>query len=222
MFLTVGAEFLRVRRPGGFVVTWRLAAVRGCGCRSRATRRVREVSCERGFGWVSQQPSAAYPPAACPAVGRLMSRQHVVDFGDAAVWAADHGESVEREGGPCGVSEQMLERSPPARQRSACRSRTRRRRSPACWPSFHWSRSRFPTSRRRSPCRPCRTGCGRRHRALRSAPRSSTGIRSSRARRPPCRTPRPGGRSRRERLRPGQQGSGSGVTDDEGFSGQEL
>ncbi len=32
------AESLRVQRPGGFVVTWLAAAVRGCGCRSRAAR----------------------------------------------------------------------------------------------------------------------------------------------------------------------------------------
>ncbi len=42
-FLTVGAESLRVWRPGGFVVTRRLAAVRSCGCRSRATRRRDEI-----------------------------------------------------------------------------------------------------------------------------------------------------------------------------------
>jgi hypothetical protein len=29
---------------------------------------IREVSCERGFAGVSQQPSAACPPTACPSV----------------------------------------------------------------------------------------------------------------------------------------------------------
>jgi hypothetical protein len=37
-FSCVGAESLRVRRPRGFVVTSRPAAVRGCGYRSRAAR----------------------------------------------------------------------------------------------------------------------------------------------------------------------------------------
>jgi hypothetical protein len=39
--LTVGAESLRGRPPGGFVVTSRPAPVRGCGCRSPAARRPR-------------------------------------------------------------------------------------------------------------------------------------------------------------------------------------
>jgi len=39
LFSGVGAESLRVGPPGGFVVTWRPAAVRGCGCRLRAARR---------------------------------------------------------------------------------------------------------------------------------------------------------------------------------------
>ena len=43
LFLTVSAESLRVGRPGGLVVTWRPAAVRGCGCRSRATRALKRI-----------------------------------------------------------------------------------------------------------------------------------------------------------------------------------
>jgi hypothetical protein len=49
------------------------------------------------------------PPTAPPdPVGRLVSGQHVADFGDPAVRAADHGEPFEREGRPCTVSEKML------------------------------------------------------------------------------------------------------------------
>ena len=42
-------------------------------------------------------------------VGRLVSGEHVADAGDAAVFAADHGEPLEREGGPGAVSEKMFE-----------------------------------------------------------------------------------------------------------------
>ena len=38
-----------------------------------------------------------------------MSGQHVADAGCAAVWAASHGESLERKGRPGAVSEKMLE-----------------------------------------------------------------------------------------------------------------
>jgi len=39
----------------------------------------------------------------------LLSREHVVDAGDAAVFAADHGEPLQREGRPGTVSQQVLE-----------------------------------------------------------------------------------------------------------------
>ena len=40
------------------------------------------------------------PPAPPPdPVGCLVPREHVADFGDAAVWAASHGEPFQREGG---------------------------------------------------------------------------------------------------------------------------
>ena len=47
-----------------------------------------------------------------------MSREHVADFGGAAVWAADHGKSLEREGAPCAVPEQILETLEIARHKS--------------------------------------------------------------------------------------------------------
>jgi len=43
-------------------------------------------------------------------VGGFLSGQHVADSGCAAVWAADHGESLEHKGWPGTVSEKMLER----------------------------------------------------------------------------------------------------------------
>jgi len=42
-------------------------------------------------------------------VGGFVSGQHVADFGYPAVWAADHGEPLEREGRPGAVSQQVLE-----------------------------------------------------------------------------------------------------------------
>jgi hypothetical protein len=42
-------------------------------------------------------------------VGGFLSGQHVADAGDPAVWAADHGESLEGEGGPGTVSEEMFQ-----------------------------------------------------------------------------------------------------------------
>jgi hypothetical protein len=50
------------------------------------------------------------PPTTPPdPVGGLVPREHVADAGDAAVWAADHGEPLEREGGAGAVSQKMLE-----------------------------------------------------------------------------------------------------------------
>ena len=78
----------------------------------------REVSWEGGLSHESQRspvvsPPAACPPTACPRadpVGRLVPWQHVADATDAAVFAADHGEPLQREGRPGTVSQQVLER----------------------------------------------------------------------------------------------------------------
>jgi hypothetical protein len=52
------------------------------------------------------------PPATPPdPVGGFVSGQYVADADDAAVGVADHGQSLEREGRPCTVSEKMLETS---------------------------------------------------------------------------------------------------------------
>jgi len=40
--------------------------------------------------------------------GGFVPRQHVADAGNPAGWAADHGESLECEGGPGAVSEKVL------------------------------------------------------------------------------------------------------------------
>jgi len=42
-------------------------------------------------------------------VGGFVSGQHVADFGYPAVWAADHGEPLEREGRPGTGSEEMFQ-----------------------------------------------------------------------------------------------------------------
>ena len=40
--------------------------------------------------------------------GGFVPREHVADLGDRAVWGADHGEPLEREGGAGAVSEKVL------------------------------------------------------------------------------------------------------------------
>ena len=50
-------------------------------------------------------PAAAGPDP----VGGFVSGQHVADSGCAAGWAADHGESLEREGGPGAIPQQVLQ-----------------------------------------------------------------------------------------------------------------
>jgi len=49
------------------------------------------------------------PASRADPVGRLVSGEHVADAGDAAVFAAHHGEPLQREGRPGTVSQQMLE-----------------------------------------------------------------------------------------------------------------
>ncbi len=51
------AESLRVRRSGGFVVTWHVEVVRGCGCRSQAARRATIKRRRDRHGSARAQPS---------------------------------------------------------------------------------------------------------------------------------------------------------------------
>ena len=55
------------------------------------------------------RPRGLPPAPRADPVGRLVSREHVADAGDAAVFAADHGEPLQREGRPGTVSQQVLE-----------------------------------------------------------------------------------------------------------------
>jgi len=55
-------------------------------------------------------PRGLTPAAGPDPVGGFVPRQHVADAGDRAVWAADHGEPLECEGGAGAVSEKMLKR----------------------------------------------------------------------------------------------------------------
>jgi len=49
------------------------------------------------------------PPATPPdPVSRLVSRQDVADTTDPAVWAADRGQSLQCEGGPCVLPQQVF------------------------------------------------------------------------------------------------------------------
>ncbi len=56
-------------------------------------------------------PSRGLPPTSqADPVGGLVPWEHVANLGDAAGWAADHGESLEREGRPGAIPQQVFER----------------------------------------------------------------------------------------------------------------
>ena len=64
----------------------------------------------REFDDASGSRPRGLPAAAGPDPGGgFVSGQHVADAGCAAVWAAGHGESLEREGWPGALSKKMLE-----------------------------------------------------------------------------------------------------------------
>ena len=54
-------------------------------------------------------PRGRSAAAGADPVGCFVSREHVADATDAAVWAADHGEPLECEGGPGTVPQQVFE-----------------------------------------------------------------------------------------------------------------
>jgi len=71
---------------------------------------VQEVK-RREFDDAVSTRACGLPPAPrADPVGRLVSGEHVADAGDAAVFAAHHGEPFQREGRPGTVSQQVLER----------------------------------------------------------------------------------------------------------------
>jgi len=84
-------------------VAWN--AVRGCGCRSRAAR-PDVATTPKGTQKETPPPPG---PSAWPRLLRDVSGEHVADAGDAAVFAAHHGEPFQREGRPGTVSQQVLE-----------------------------------------------------------------------------------------------------------------
>ena len=51
-------------------------------------------------------PAAAWPDP----VGCFVSGQHVADAGDPAVWAADHGDPLQCEGGPGAIPQQVFQK----------------------------------------------------------------------------------------------------------------
>ena len=55
------------------------------------------------------RPCGRPPASRADPVGRLVPGEHVADAGDAAVFAAHHGEPLQREGRPGTVSQQVLE-----------------------------------------------------------------------------------------------------------------
>ena len=58
---------------------------------------------------IGSRPRGLPPTTPPDPVGRLVPREHVADLGDAAGWAADHGESLEREGRPGAIPQQVFE-----------------------------------------------------------------------------------------------------------------
>ena len=55
------------------------------------------------------RPRGLPPSPRANPVGCLVSREHIADFGRAAVFAAHHGEPLQREGRPGAVSQQVFE-----------------------------------------------------------------------------------------------------------------
>jgi hypothetical protein len=58
---------------------------------------------------IGSRPRGLPPATPLDPGGRLVPREHVSDANDPAVRAADHGQSLEREGRACTVSQQVLE-----------------------------------------------------------------------------------------------------------------
>ena len=59
---------------------------------------------------IGSRPCGLAAAAGADPGGGFVPRQHVADAGNPAVWATDHGESLECEGGAGAVSEKMLKR----------------------------------------------------------------------------------------------------------------
>ena len=57
---------------------------------------------------IGSRPHGLPPTTPPDPVGGLVSREHVADAGNAAVWGADHGEPFNREWRPSAVSEKVL------------------------------------------------------------------------------------------------------------------
>ena len=58
---------------------------------------------------IGPRPRGLAAAAGPDPVGDFVSGQHVADAGYPAVWAADHGEPLEGEGGPGTVSQEMFQ-----------------------------------------------------------------------------------------------------------------
>jgi hypothetical protein len=70
---------------------------------------VQEVTRREFDRAVGARPRGLPPAPRADPVGRLVPWQHLADATDAAVFAADHGEPLQREGRPGTVSQQVLE-----------------------------------------------------------------------------------------------------------------
>ena len=73
---------------------------------SSSIRRLEDVAIESA---PARSRPSRWAPRADP-VGRLVSGEHVADATDAAIFAADHGEPLQREGRTGTVPQQVLKR----------------------------------------------------------------------------------------------------------------
>ena len=98
------------RPPGPSVSPTQFATCRASGAfdSRRSSLWSRDRRFHARWPWPGLPPTTPSDPVGRPD-GDPASRQHVADAGDPAVWPADHGESLEREGGTDAVSEKMLE-----------------------------------------------------------------------------------------------------------------
>ena len=88
---------------------------------------------------IGSRPRGLPPTTPPDPVGRLVPREHVADLGDAAGWAADHGQSLQCKGGPRTVPQQVFQALKGARHVAVdeCDSDARVYGKPAVLPGEH-------------------------------------------------------------------------------------
>ena len=87
---------------------------------------VQEVKRREFDDAVNARPRGLAPAPRADPVGRLVSEEHIADAGDAAVFAAEHGEPLQREGRSGTVSQKMLTPAPGSRAAPSSNSGSRK------------------------------------------------------------------------------------------------